>query len=114
MRKFYAFLLAGVFVFVIAQNPLYAQEQQACGETISFINLFESPEDDITFSEISFDNINNEVKVLSNKLKNHQFITLGTTRPDYVDNEVINITEKKNKEELIKKILNISKKIIMM
>ena len=55
MRKFYAFLLAGVFVFVIAQNPLYAQEQQACGETISFINLFESPEDDTTFSSIKLE-----------------------------------------------------------
>ena len=59
-------------------------------------------------SETFFTNINSEVEKLSEKIKEHNFISLGTAKPDYVDREIINITEQKNREELRKKILNLA------
>ena len=60
-------------------------------------------------NELSFENINEEIKNISNLLKKHRFMSLGTQKPDYVDNDILNINEKKNEDEFKKKILEISR-----
>lgn len=55
MRKFYAFLFAGIFVFVTEQSIFYAQEQEADYENLSFINVIENSETNAPFSPIKFE-----------------------------------------------------------
>ena len=58
-------------------------------------------------NETFFTNINREVEEFAEKVKDHQFISLGKTKPDYVDKEIINITEENNRKEIGRKILEI-------
>ena len=46
------------------------------------------------------DEIKGEIEELSDKLKQHEFISLGTVKPDYVSKNVIDITQDYNKEKL--------------
>ena len=39
----------------------------------------------LNLSDSFFNNIDSEVESLSNKLKEHNFVTLGTVKPDYVE-----------------------------
>ena len=50
-----------------------------------------------------FSNLSEEIQRISTKVNNHEFICLGTVKPDIVDNNIINITESKNKENFKKK-----------
>ena len=56
------------------------------------------------------DNIKEEVKKISSILKNHEFISLGHAKPDYVDEDIIDISNKNNQDELVKKIKSIPNK----
>ena len=56
------------------------------------------------------DNIKEEVKKISSILNNHEFISLGHAKPDYVDEDIIDISNKNNQDELVKKIKSISNK----
>ena len=57
-----------------------------------------------TIANNSLAQINNEIKdeieELSDKLKQHEFISLGTVKPDYVSKNVIDLTQDYNKEKL--------------
>ena len=57
-----------------------------------------------------YDNIYVEVERITNKLKEHEFVCLGVLKPDYIDKNIINIADEKNKDYLKRKILNISDK----
>jgi len=62
-----------------------------------------------TMDNISFASINEEMEKLSEELKNHEFISLGTVKPDYVSKNVIDITQNYNKnkfKEVIEKSRN--------
>ena len=56
------------------------------------------------------DNIKEEVKKISSILKNHEFISLGHAKPDYVDEDILDISNKNNQDELVKKIKSIPNK----
>ena len=57
-----------------------------------------------TMANVSLAQINEEIKdeigELSDKLKQHEFISLGTVKPDYVSKNVIDMTQDYNKEKL--------------
>ena len=62
-----------------------------------------------TMDNISFAPINEEMEKLSEELKKHEFISLGTVKPDYVSKNVIDITQNYNKnklKEVIEKLKN--------
>jgi surface protein len=65
-----------------------------------------------TLQSSFFNNINSEVEILIQKLKEHEFISLGTvkSRPDYVDSDIIDITSEENKKIIEEKILGIADK----
>ena len=68
---------------------------------------------DLSFSGLSDDfskNIIKEVEIISSKIKDNNFVCLGTVKPDYIDKNIIDITEEKNKKDLKKKILNLEDK----
>jgi surface protein len=44
------------------------------------------------------DNVKEEVLKISSVLKNHEFISLGTVKPDYVDEDIIDITDENNRD----------------
>ena len=56
-----------------------------------------------------YEDINNEIEKISNDLQNHNFISLGTVKPDYVCKEVIDLTIKENKDKLKNEILRNTK-----
>ena len=47
--------------------------------------------------ESFFDNINSDVKKFAKKIKEHNFISLGSTKPDLVDDQIIDIKNEENK-----------------
>jgi len=55
------------------------------------------------------DNVKEEVLKISSVLKNHEFISLGTVKPDYVDEDIIDITDENNRDELVRKINSIQR-----
>ena len=61
---------------------------------------------DIFANKLS-DDVKEEVIKISSVLKNHEFITLGTVKPDYVDENIIDITDENNRNELVRKINSI-------
>ena len=68
---------------------------------------------DSSFSGLSEDfskNIIKEVEIIASKIKDNNFVCLGTVKPDYIDKNIIDITEEKNKKDLKKKILNLEDK----
>ena len=61
---------------------------------------------DNTFRTTEFFNeINSEVEKFAQKIKEHEFILLGTTRPDFVGSDLTDITSTENKELIADKIL---------
>ena len=54
-------------------------------------------------------NINEEMEKLSSQLKNHEFISLGSLRPDYVDKEIFNLSDESNKKMISEKIFKITR-----
>ena len=54
------------------------------------------------------ENIYGEIERIYQKLREHEFVCLGVSKPDDINSHVINITDEKNKEDLKRKILNIS------
>ena len=62
----------------------------------------------LNLSDSFFTNIDSEVESLSNKLKEHNFITLGNVKPDLVKKDIINITEQNNRDEIKQKIGRLS------
>ena len=58
--------------------------------------------------ELYANTVNSEVEIIANKLKDHNFISLGTTRPDFVDKEVIDITNEDNRRIIKEKILGVT------
>ena len=54
----------------------------------------------VNLADSFFEDINNEVLKCAEKIKEHNFLSLGTTKPDTVDEEVINIKENEKKEEI--------------
>ena len=84
-----------------------------CFQFIIFNELKKQKELNLEFNLNRFanqfsDNIKEEVKKISSILKNHEFISLGTVKPDYVDEDIIDISIENNKNELVKKIKSIS------
>ena len=53
------------------------------------------------------ESVNKEIQRIISLLKNYQFISLGTTRPDFIDNNIIDITNKENQNQLKATILNL-------
>ena len=53
--------------------------------------------------------IKQEVEKVTNSL-NHEFISLGSTKPDFIDKDIIDLTDENNKNKLISKIQSISRK----
>ena len=51
--------------------------------------------------------VNKEIQRIISLLKNYQFISLGSTRPDFIDNNIIDITNKENRNQLKATILNL-------
>ena len=51
--------------------------------------------------------VNKEIQRIIPLLKNYQFISLGSTRPDFIDNNIIDITNEENRNQLKTKILNL-------
>ena len=51
--------------------------------------------------------VNKEIQRIISLLKNYQFISLGSTRPDFIDNNIIDITNEENRNQLKTKILNL-------
>ena len=58
-----------------------------------------------SLSNLFSKNISNEVENCEKILKNHKFVSIGTTQPDIADKEVIDFTEEKNRKEISKEIL---------
>ena len=56
--------------------------------------------------------ISKDLKILSEKLKNNEFISLGyaKTKPNYVDENIMDLSKEENKMEIARKILEISNK----
>ena len=86
-----------------------------CFQFVIFNELKKQKELNLEFNLNRFanqfsDNIKEEVKKISSILKNHEFISLGTVKPDYVDEDIIDISNKNNQDELVKKIKSISNK----
>ena len=54
------------------------------------------------------DNIKQEVKKTATILQNHEFLSLGSVKPDYVDEDIVDITDRNNRDELEIKIKSIS------
>ena len=54
------------------------------------------------------DNIKQEVKKVATTIQNHEFISLGSVKPDYVDEDIVDITDINNRNELAIKINSIS------
>ena len=52
--------------------------------------------------------LDSEVENIIKKFRNHEFISLGTNKPDFIDQDIINICEEKNKNYIEKKILRIA------
>ena len=63
-----------------------------------------------TLADMSFDDINPDIEKISQELKSHEFISLGTLKPDFVNDHVIDLNDSNNKEKLKDKILEISEK----
>ena len=65
---------------------------------------------DRTFQKSFFNNINSDVDNLVQKLREHEFISLGTTnpRPDFVDSDIMDITKEENRKIIADKILKIA------
>ena len=59
-------------------------------------------------SDSFFNNINSEVQQLADKCKDYEFISLGSTKPDYVDKEILDITNEENRQELVRKMTKAS------
>ena len=80
--------------------------------TLQFIilNEIKKHKNELNFniSRIFDENIKEEVKKISEKLKNNSFISLGTVKPDYVDEYIIDISNENNKETIVGKILELS------
>ena len=53
------------------------------------------------------DNVKEEVRKISSVLKNHEFISMGTVKPDYVDEDIIDFKNENNRNELVNKIKSI-------
>ena len=53
------------------------------------------------------ESVNKEIQRIISLLKNYQFISLGSTRPDFIDNNIIDITNKENQNQLKATILNL-------
>ena len=86
-----------------------------CFQFIIFNELKKQKELNLEFNLNRFanqfsDNIKEEVKKISSILKNHEFISLGTVKPDYVDEDIIDISNKNNQDELVQKIKSIPNK----
>ena len=67
---------------------------------------------DETYFQTSADffcNINDEIEQLSNELKNHEFISLGTTKPDFINENVKDLNTNENKIKLEEKINRLSR-----
>ena len=52
-------------------------------------------------------NVNKNIERISLKIKEHKFLCLGSSKPDYAENNMINICDEKNRKSLKKKILKI-------
>jgi len=68
-----------------------------------------------TFADIDKvfnDNLNKDVKILSDKLKKTEFISFGKdiTTPDFVDESIMDLSKEENKKEIASKILRMSTK----
>ena len=61
-------------------------------------------------TESFYENINSEASNFVEKLKNHEFMSLGTVKPDFVDLDIMDISEKENQKKMSKKIAEIAKK----
>ena len=76
-----------------------------------FFNQIKKYKNNFHLSDV-FTAINSEVNILSEQLKNHEFVSLGQTKPkpDYIDKEIIDITKEENRKEISEKILGIAEK----
>ena len=54
------------------------------------------------------DNIKEEVKKITALIKNHSYISLGTVKPDYVDEDILYISNEENRNKIVRKIQNLS------
>ena len=74
--------------------------------TLQYIILSELRKqgNEINLQDCFYKNISNEVKNLTEQLKNHQFISLGTNKPDRVDNDIMDISNEENRKKIVEKI----------
>ena len=65
----------------------------------------------VNINENFYDNIKGEIKNLSSEIKNHEFVSLGKDKqkPDIVDDEVIDISNERNRKLLSNKLKEISR-----
>ena len=63
----------------------------------------------INVTDSFFDDINSELKSFAQKIKNHCFISLGSTKPDSVEEEIIDFKNEENKKKIQSKILGIAR-----
>ena len=56
--------------------------------------------------------IKNEVENITSKLREKKFISLGTIKPDFVNEDILDITNENNREEISKEILKMSKETV--
>ena len=75
---------------------------------LQFIVLREIKKNENVLSESFFNNINSEVQKFVDKCKDYDFASLGSTKPDYVDKEILDITNEENRNQLVRKMTGIS------
>ena len=66
-------------------------------------------QDETRLSESFFENMNDDATNFKEKLANHNFISLGSVKPNYVDVDIMDITEEDNKESIAKNILRVAR-----
>lgn len=77
--------------------------------TLQYIILREIKKNYNFLCDSFFKNINSEVQNFVRKFKDYEFASLGNTKPDYVDKEILDITNEENKKQLaikMKRMLN--------
>ena len=73
------------------------------------ININQIESDIYNFSKKINENITKEVKIICQKLKNNNFMSLGSVKPNYVDMNIIDIEDSNNIKKLEEKIEKIAK-----
>ena len=74
--------------------------------TLQYIVLSELRKqgNEINLQDNFYENVSNEVKNLTEQLKNHKFISLGRNKPDRVDNDIMDISNEENRKKFVEKI----------